>query len=84
MIGISSRVDEGARALYETVEHEGELIAIRQVGLASTGGVHRSRGGGWRTCTAAPPTSRSTRTRPVKPITREAFTEVWNSAPHDV
>jgi hypothetical protein len=78
-------VDEGARALYETVEHEGELIAIRQIELPSAGGMHRYS---WRRMEDAygglTDEPIDPHEDPVKPIPREVFVEVWNSLPYEV
>lgn len=79
-VDVEGWVDEGARALYEAVEYEGELIAIRQVELPSAGGVHRYS---WRRMedvhgglTDEPLDPHDD---PIKPITRETFEAAWNS-----
>ncbi|WP_367128966.1 hypothetical protein [Saccharothrix sp. HUAS TT1] len=73
-------VDEGARALYEAVEHDGELIVIRQIELPSAGGVHRYS---WRLIEDAhgglTDEPIDPFEDPVKPIARETFEAVWNT-----
>ncbi|MEU4445907.1 hypothetical protein AB0K14_22655 [Actinosynnema sp. NPDC050801] len=75
-------VDEGARALYETVEYDGELITIRQIELPSAGGMHRYS---WRVmedaygCLTDEPLD--PHDDPIKPIPREMFEAIWNAVP---